>query len=241
LMAVLKNPETRDDILMRGVDAITEVLGPVEGEDEEVQDLPEDSTIEYATGPELKTPLLPIEYEEEVVGGPPVVVIQAPETDQDAPQTIMDFLQEPSAPSPVVTETTAIEAEIEPDERGSIDVAFLVEDLEAEGSLVDRLLCLREAAPALADGSGDLGRLVQAFPIGWARRRALVALLEAGLPADVGHALSLIEALERPVDRRWCLGILADRGDLWGAEAERALEMATSPTMRRRILRVRPS
>lgn len=241
LMACLKDPETRDDILLRGFDAVAEALGPVEGEDPEIQDGPQDSSDAVAVEPESLVTPPPVDPERGPVSEPVVepipVAVRGPEFESVATEKTPEVNDDTAEPLQEVTETAPIEAEIEPAELGTIDVAFLVEDLEAETSLVDRLVCLREAVPAIDAGSGDLGRLVGAFPNGWARRRALVALLEAGLPAHIGDALDLIEALERPVDRRWCLGVLIDRGFLGDAEAERALEMVESPTLRRRIVR----
>ncbi len=235
VMAGLRDPEARDEILMRGADAVAEAFVP-EG--------PVDSVVVDVIEPELQTPPLPIGQEEmavaEAAGEPPMVLIQVPETEHGRPEPAPDVGQDTPESPPVVTETAQVEAKVGPSEGGSIDVAFLVEDLETEVSLVDRLLFLREAIPVLEAGGGDLGRLVKVFPEGWARRRALVALFEAGLPADVSDALDLINALERPADRRWCLGVLAARGDLRGAEADRALKMVESSTLRRRILRVGP-
>ena len=241
VMAGLRDPETRDQILMRGADVVAEAFVPEEAEDEEIPDLPADPAETITPEPEPQVPPSAIEQENttlaEPVFEPTAVVFRAPETDRVAADRILEVDQDKPNPSPVVTETASIKAEVEPAEVGSIDVGFLVEDLEAETSLVDRLLCLREAAPALEGGGGGLGRLVEAFPDGWARRRALAALLEAGLPEDVGDALDLIGDLRQSVDRRWCLGVLADSGDLQGVDAERALEMINSPTLRRRILR----
>ncbi len=241
VMAGLRDPEARDEILMQGADAFAEAFVPAAAEDEEIAEGTGDAAVVDTTEPELQTPPLPIEPEETVVAEPVFeptpVVFRTPETGHGAPGKTPEADSDTVAPSPVVTENAPIEAEVGPAEGGKIDVAFLVEDLEAETSLVDRLLLLREAVPVLEAGGGDLGRLLEVFPNGWARRRVLVALLEAGLPADVGVALDLIENLERPVDRRWCLGVLAARGDLQGAEADRALEMTDSPTLYRRIVR----
>lgn len=241
VMAGIRDPETRDEILMRGADVVAEAFEPEAEEDEAVLEDPTDSA--EAVAPELEPQAAPppIEHEEatvsESVFEPTPIVFGNPEIGRGAPEKTSEADPDTLEPSPGVTETAPIEAEVEPADGGSIDVTFLVEDLEAEASLVDRLLILREAVPALEAGGGDLGRLVEVFPNGWARRRALVALLDAGLPAQIRDALDLIGGLERPVDRRWCLGVLADRGDLRGAEADRALEMAESPTLRRRILR----
>ena len=234
VMAGLRDPETRDEILMRGADAVAEAFVPEVVEYEEILEDSPDLINALGGEPEPSAPPPPIEEEDTAVAEP---VSESNTVDHRAPERTVEIVQERTEPLPVVAQVSPADVEIGSLELGSIDVEFLVEDLEGETSLVDRFLCLREAVPALGDGSGDLGRLVDAFPEGWARRRALVALLEAGLPPDVGDALDLIENLERPVDRRWCLAVLADRGDLSGAEAERALQMAESPTLRRRILR----
>jgi hypothetical protein len=60
-------------------------------------------------------------------------------------------------------------------------------------------------------------------------------LLESGIPAPASEALALIEDLERPMDRRWCLTALARRGDLSGDALERALGMLSSFASRRRV------
>ena len=68
---------------------------------------------------------------------------------------------------------------------------------------------LRDLRGRLAElGGADrttLMRVLESFPAGWARRRALVAMLEQGVPADVDDALALIESLATPGARRWCL------------------------------------
>ncbi|MEN8164091.1 MAG: hypothetical protein ABFS37_08175 [Acidobacteriota bacterium] len=241
VMAGLRDPETRDQILIRGADAVAEAFGPEVAEDEEILDLLADSTEATAVAPNFQAPPLPVEDEDSVVGeaaAEPTRVDQPiTETDSVAPEGAMEVVHEISEPSPVVSEADTPDVEIRPSERGSVDIGFLVEDLKDEVSLVDRLVCLREAIPALAPAVGECRHLVEAFPKGWPRRRALVALLGDGLPVDIGEAIDLIGDLESPADRRWCLGVLADSGDLEGAEAERAMGMTESPTLRRRISR----
>jgi len=105
-----------------------------------------------------------------------------------------------------------------------------------EGSVIRRLRRLRGRIPALRGASGaTLAGELDAFREPWARRRALVALIEAGVPADPEAALALIESLDRPMDRRWCLSTLATRGDLSGDDLERALALLSSPAARRRV------
>ena len=108
--------------------------------------------------------------------------------------------------------------------------------LGAEPSVLSRLLELRRE-PSRFAGSGveTLRELVQSFEDGWARRRALAACLEAGIPESTGDALELVATLGRESDRRWCLGILASRGDLEGSRLDQALKLVASPSARRRI------
>jgi hypothetical protein len=96
---------------------------------------------------------------------------------------------------------------------------------------------LAEAKGLPADG---LRAVVEAFPDGWARRRALVELLRTGAPAALGDALGLVEVLGSERDRLWCLGTLAStlaetRRALNPQDRETLLAAAPSPTARRRL------
>lgn len=81
----------------------------------------------------------------------------------------------------------------------------------------------------------DLRRVLEAFPDGWARRRALVDLIEAGVPERASDALSLLDALQSPSDRAWCLGTLADARKLTSDERTAVLQAAPTPAGRRRL------
>jgi hypothetical protein len=108
--------------------------------------------------------------------------------------------------------------------------------LGAQESLLSRLLVLRrELASFAGSGRGTLQQLVESFPDGWPRRRAVVSLLEGGLAAEPADALAVVAALGREHDRGWCLTILAERGLLRGAQLERALALLGSPALRRRL------
>jgi hypothetical protein len=107
------------------------------------------------------------------------------------------------------------------------------------GSTLHRLLELRSGIESLRSGSVEALRdALDRLERPWARRRALVALIEAGVPADPDAALDLIQELGRQMDRRWCLTALARRGDLEGAALERALGLLASGASRRRIIRL---
>jgi hypothetical protein len=108
--------------------------------------------------------------------------------------------------------------------------------LGAEHSLISQLRVLRRELSGFEGSSLDtLRQVLEVFPDGWSRRRALCAMLEAGLPADAGEAIELVALLERESDRGWCLGILARAGRLWGPHLQQALELVRSPAARRRI------
>ena len=118
----------------------------------------------------------------------------------------------------------------------SVEAAPTVE-IAPPPHLTDRFRRLRhmtqEARKLSAPG---LRSLVEGFPDGWARRRALVELLRAGSPTVLRDALALLDTLSSERDRLWCLGTLAGR-ELAAADREALLAAAPSPTARRRLER----
>jgi len=113
----------------------------------------------------------------------------------------------------------------------------LAEDLAATGSLVRRLGLLTErSGEAKILNPEGLRRLIEVFPPGWARRRALSSILTAGIPDDFEAALGLVaETLESPTDRRWCLGALAAGRELTPHQQQALLAGLESPSWRRRL------
>ncbi len=119
------------------------------------------------------------------------------------------------------------------------ETRFFVEEQRrraAPDSVFKRLRAFRDGIEGFR-GAGDGAAIaaLEALPEAWAKRRAVVALLEAGIPSDPVVAVDLIESLERPMDRGWCLSALARRGDLGGDDLERALGLLASPAARRRV------
>jgi hypothetical protein len=111
--------------------------------------------------------------------------------------------------------------------------------LGAEQSVLSQLRVLRRELSGIKGSSiGTLRELVENFPDGWARRRALCALFDVGIPADTSEALQLVSCLGRDPDRRWCLAMLARRGDLRGAMLGRALDLVDSEYSKRRLARM---
>jgi hypothetical protein len=81
----------------------------------------------------------------------------------------------------------------------------------------------------------ELRGVLEAFPDGWARRRALVDLIEAGVPARTAEALALLDALQSPGDRSWCRGTLAKSRELSPEEQAALLQAAPTAAGRRRL------
>jgi hypothetical protein len=114
----------------------------------------------------------------------------------------------------------------------------LASRLAAVPSLIARFRLLRlHAEEAKGMSAAGLRSLVESFPDGWARRRALLELLRGGVPGSLRDALALIGALESDRDRLWCLGALTDSHEIQESERETLLAMANSPTARRRLER----
>jgi hypothetical protein len=119
---------------------------------------------------------------------------------------------------------------------GRSGVRAVIDTIQAERSTLSQLRALRRELPQFEGASvATLSELVGIFPDGWVRRRAVCTLLEGGVVLALVDALELVSALERESDRRWCLGLLARRAELGGANLDRALELVSSPSSRRRL------
>jgi hypothetical protein len=109
--------------------------------------------------------------------------------------------------------------------------------LAATPSLVARFRLLRDRLEGSKHPVGDLQTVLELFPDGWSRRRALAALLEEGLPEKAADAVPLLGTLSSERDRLWCLGVLAGSRGLSGADREHLLSTITSPAARRQLER----
>jgi len=83
----------------------------------------------------------------------------------------------------------------------------------------------------------ELYLVLEDFPDGWARRRALLEILRSGAPAELQDALDLVETLGSERDRAWCLGALADERPLGARDREALLAAVPTPAARRRLER----
>ena len=161
-----------------------------------------------------------------------------------APSEGWDRLGENPRRDPSATGARTGDRERTPVAPGSspFDAGAVFAALGAASSSFSRLRVLdREMQGFQGSSLGTLRELIENFPDGWVRRRALVALITAGVPPDAAQALLLIAGLEREVDRRWCLGALAQRGDLKGPMLEKSLGLVSSPAGRRRLLTIAAS
>ncbi|HYN20407.1 MAG TPA: hypothetical protein VE078_05575, partial [Thermoanaerobaculia bacterium] len=112
----------------------------------------------------------------------------------------------------------------------------LAERLAAVHVLTSRFRLLRRRMDETRRLSpAELRGILEVFPDGWARRRALLELIAAGIPERSADALSLVDILQSPGDRSWCLGALADRRALSAEEKNALLQAAPNASGRRRL------
>lgn len=156
----------------------------------------------------------------------------APQAEQEKPSAAPVLAPpRPSPPAPPPSPKPAPEPPAQPTE------AAPPVEIEPPLHLTDRFRRLRHMAQeARKLPAPSLRSLVEGFPDGWARRRALVELLRTGSPPALRDALALLDILGSDRDRLWCLGTLADR-ELTAADREALLAAASSPTARRRLER----
>ena len=263
LLSAVRDPLQRDEAVERGIDLAADLLADSEdvGEDdhEEISGIVgEAATVEptIEESPEEAPAALSVLEEDEDEDG------EEPEFEPDPPPPLELESETPPEPEPEIEPSPVVSpvvdwsrwqttspthppspktgAEMPPpaDDSGSgrFDGQIVPDALVAEPSVLSRLLVLRRGLSGYAGSSIDtLRELVEGFEDGWARRRALAAFLEAGIPESASDALELVATLKSELDKRWCLGILARRGDLEGSQLNRALDLVSSPSARRRL------
>ena len=213
----------------------------------EVEDTPasasaSESASENEESPEVEaTPELEPEPEPEPEPIPESEPIPEPEP-PPPPPPVVDWGRWQSA-----SETSRPASTPRPDLRPSVsdvgsppfEALAIMGAMGAAPSVLSQLRVLRRELSGFKGSSiTTLRELIEAFPDGWVRRRALCALLEEGIPADPADALALVTCLDRDLDRRWCLGLLARRGELRGSLLARALDLVDSPYGKKRLATV---
>ena len=260
LLAAFRDPQRRDEALSLGAELASDLLAEPREEEplpeiseaiEELQAV-EESIIE--TPEEALAALNALESEHgdniepapEPEPGPEMVRDPEPKPEPEPsappPLPVVDWSRweegtESRRPAP--TPRDAIRPSVSDAGAKRFEARAVLEAMGAEQSVFSLLRVLRRELSAFTGSSNDtLRELIEAFPDGWARRRALCALLEAGIPAKARDALELVAGLDRELDRRWCLSLLARRGELRGAVLTRALDLVDSEFSKRRLLAI---
>jgi hypothetical protein len=263
LVAGLRDPEQRRGLVERGLAAVEARLAPEDTEDGEATEVePGDGEDPVAGGGAADvslepTPTPPVEIEpaepppppssaEERTTPEPTLESTTPPAPPGADEPFP--LSEPEPPAPAAPPLspppppTASPPEPLPTPAPvsqSLPEPTVEDDGAAgRGTLVERLRAVRRAAgrPETATAT-QVRALLDTLPPGWAQRRALGAILEAGSPATVSAALDLIADLPEERDRIWCLAALAAGHDLDDEDLEAALDLVRTPAGRRRVLR----
>lgn len=260
VLSGLRDPEMRDDLLVRGIDLLADSVERPETDFEPKEWT--DGTVDLEVPPpapfvrehrEIVDSDVRADDEEETLQEPDfdgTVETKPPPSSQSVEPPVRDVVVDPEVSEDPELGTGSMPEAADPsswDEMWAAPESMAVvpsfvgraerpEAGRTQGTVLTRLRAFREAIPGLKKATGDQIRdALDDLPEAWARRRAVVALIEADVPDDVARTLDLIEDLDREMDRRWCLSTLAVRGDLTGNDLERALGMLTSPAARRRV------
>jgi hypothetical protein len=232
----LRDPEARRELLRRGVGALTDEFSAAE-------DATSPGIVE-AEGPEAvqETPPPPVsepplsDVPEPGTGAPaavtqPATIVPAPATGTPTPKTVEPVRAAPAmaaVPVSMADRPSAAETPPEPPPPAPARVgsaAEIVDRIRNTTRLGHRFRLLRRHLDDLREASPDqLRALIQGFPGGWARRRALASLLRRRIPDSLHRALFLIESLETDISRRWCVGTLLSYWNLSPAERESLIE-----------------
>jgi hypothetical protein len=230
LVRGLRDPDRREELLREGLESVGSLLD--EGETADADREPAESPPTQA-----EPPPTPVVAPKTISVAAPVRVTTVPST--PPPATAKPRRPEPAAvrepfaasaseppttaPAPAAPRSsTPVREQYESTDR---DLDDLVGGLTRASTTLHRLKLLRRELARIGKlDVEDLRRLLDTFPAGWARRRALTTLLRAGVPGTLMHAVFLIEQLESPTARRWCAAALVDRRSLTPAEREALIE-----------------
>lgn len=114
--------------------------------------------------------------------------------------------------------------------------ADLLREVAQEPSLMRRLRYLHHQRSAVAElDQTSLRQLVESFPVGWARRRAMEGLLRSGAFRSVDLLVEMLPLLDSATDRLWLLTAAVDFLHLADADEDRLLEAVGDPAANRRL------
>ncbi len=250
LLASLRDPDGRHDLIARGVAAASAALAAGETE----------TILEPAAPPPAPPWLPPVlasaladeengrdqdgeeEVESRLAPSPPPSSPEQPAAARSPGTTTTASAAPPSAPPPAQPQAAeprwgAVLGRA-PSPPTEIAAATPVGKDRPAGSLLARLADLHRNRLRLASlPLAQLLALVESFTDGWQRRRAIQTLLSTPAPPALPDALALIETLAAPRDRTWCLSLILASGALGHDDIERLLDLADSPALRRRLTR----
>ena len=242
LISDLRDPSRRAERLRQGAAALEDAV--VQGE---APWLPP-GTVQPPAQTASPKPAPPPPVAPPAPAPPPVQVQPQPQPQPPAPPPPAPPPPAPApvAPPPPVQQAPVQAAPAPPAPKPQPKPAPVPVQPTAQSTLADRLaevprltarfrLLRRSLDEAKKIPAAGLGPIVNQFPDGWARRRAIVELLRAGIPASLEDAQVLIEALGAERDRLWCLGALVESREIPKTEREALLEEAASPLARRRL------
>lgn len=249
LLASLRDPEGRHDLIARTVAAASAALAAGETE----------TVVEPATPPPAPPWLPPVlasaladegngrdhdgeeEVESRLAPSPPPSSSEQPAAARSPGTATIASAAPPSAPPPAQPQAPEPRwgavlgrAPSPPTETATAPVG---KDRPA-GSLLARLADLHRNRLRLASlPLAPLLALCESFTDGWQRRRAIQTLLSTPAPPALPDALALIETLAAQRDRTWCLSLILASGAPGHDDIERLLDLADSPALRRRLTR----
>ncbi len=244
LLSDLKNPWKRAERLRQGVQAVGQEL--TEG-DTAAPWLPPAIAAPAAAPPKpAAKPPAPPPFEAMAAPSPAPVPAPAPAPPPPVPAAPppppVQAAPPPEPPKPVEApapppqpKPAPVAAAAEPRPEPAQHAGFAVE-LDAAPSLLARFRVLHEHMAAMKKmPASALRPVLEGFPDGWARRRALGEILRAGAPADLSEALPLLDLLGSQRDRLWCLGALTHQRQILEKDLETLLAGIDSPAARRRL------
>ena len=232
LIADLRDPGKRAERLRQGAQTLLEEAAPA-------RPVPPPAPAPAAPQPKVLQP-------PPAVAAPAPVPLQPPPPPVPAPAAPPAVVAPPAPPPPPAPAAPAPKmqepAPVAPPKPQPAPASMpagdygLAGELAAASSLTARFHALRQHLAEVKGTSAEqLRAVLETFPDGWARRRALLELLRSGAVAGLRDALGLVESLGTERDRVWCLGALTDSRSLSDNEKEALLAMAGSRSARRRL------
>jgi hypothetical protein len=235
ITARVRDPRQRGQVMGEGLKALESALVGPEGQPAPApgpKSPPAPAPPKPAPAPQAPPP--PAQAAVPIAAPTPAPAAPAPQPPPPAPTPVVPPMAPPAvvpAPRPAPARAAAPSPEPIVPARGA-----LAEQLAALPALTTRFRHLRRHLDQVRRlSAAELRGVLDVFPDGWARRRALSELIAAGVPAQTADALSLLDVLQSPGDRAWCLGTLADTRKLSPEERTVLLQAAATPAGRRRL------